>query len=115
MEKALDESSDVPRYERLWHIPIGAEIETVRELRRFVFDREHDDHDVASRRVRSQLAQDLEAVHHRHHYVEDDQRRARFAGHTQPFLPILRGEHLVRLALQLSLDEPDDMGMIVDH
>src|SRR5262249_18017460 len=60
------------------------------------------------------LAQHVEAVALRHDHVEDHQVRVVLVELLQRLLAVEGGDHLEGSLLQIDLDEPDDLGLIVD-
>ena len=61
-----------------------------------------------------QRGQQLEAVHPRHHHVQQDEVGARFGRDHQRILAIAGAADLVAVALQQAADDPDVRGLIVD-
>lgn len=63
----------------------------------------------------AQPAARFEAVHARHHAVEQDQMGAHFERAGDPFGAVAGGEHFVAFALKVVADEFQNIGLVVDQ
>src|SRR5262249_3487715 len=65
--------------------------------------------------VRLKIWKEFEAILARHNHVQEDQIRPLGLRGGQTLHPVFGGEHLQRDLLQVHLDQPADLGVVVDH
>jgi len=99
--------------ERLRDVEVSAFLDAVGDGAVLVEDREHDDADLAAGGVGADGAEDFEAVHLGEDHVEDDEGGVLGDDLAQGLFAVRGGDDLVAVALQLSLEEPHDLRMIV--
>jgi len=100
------------RAEWLGHVVIGAGIQRPHFL---VLARAHGQHDHRHLAPLPQLRQHLVAFHVRQADIQDHQIHVLAGGHVQAFLARGGLAHLVALSAQADVQEPADLGFIVDH
>ena len=98
--------------ERLGHVVIGAGIQCAHL---FGFTRTHGQHDHRHLAPLPQLLQHLMAFHVRQADVQDHQVHVLAGRQLQAFLAGGRLPHLVALRAQADVQEPADLGFIIDH
>ncbi len=99
--------------ERLGHVVVAAERQTSDFVLKSVAGGEEERGRVDT--VGTQPAQDAEAVHARHHHVEDDGVGAYLTGLVEGGGPVGGGIDLEALKLEAHREKLDDVGLIVDN
>ena len=115
LEQAADRPLELLGAERLGHVLVGAAVLAPEDVLLLAAGGEEDHGGRLGGRVRLDAAADLEAVHLRHHDVDDQQVGPLLAQLLQRLLAVLRQDHAVAQRLEVHLQDLADARRVVGH
>src|SRR5450756_2321376 len=113
-QDGLDAGEQLRVVERLCQVVVGATLEALHDVMRFVERREHDDWDVLGARIRAEAPRDLPAVYVRHHYVQDYYVGLVHHGRGEPSSSADGGYDVVALDLEVGLHHLEQALFVID-
>ena len=116
VQARLDRDQQVVGVERLDQIIVDAQLLAALNVAFFAARRQEDERDFDPRRDFADFAQQLNAVHLRHHDVRDDQigRDGAFAEHRQRLLAVLDADDAVMVEFQHGLNAFQQIEIVLD-
>ncbi len=111
-ENGPDPGLQLQNVKGLGEIVVGAVIEAQQLVHVLGFGGEHDDGHVGEL---ADPSAGLQAIHHRHHHIQNDELHLRILGQAHCVDPIGAGDHLVTFVFQVVADPLDQQLLIVNN